>query len=137
MIKRHVHRVYHLARPHAGQFGRYLVSGGMAFVVDYGSYLLLLHFLQPWYVIPSMVSGTLGFFSAFVFHKFLVFKKQKETLRHFLRYCAMQFMNVLAQSAILYALVEWFSVDPKIGKIIAIACCVAWNFFLYKFFVYV
>jgi putative flippase GtrA len=125
------------ARPHAWQFLRYLFSGGMAFVIDFGSFEVMTRLLGVWYVAATMISGLLGFFSAFVLHKYIVFAKKEQTRAQFVRYTILQMFNLLAQTLIVYMMVEYAGAPKEVAKIASIACSVSWNFFLYKFLVYV
>lgn len=136
MIKRHITRAYHAARPHAGQFGRYLISGGMAFVCDFGTFYVLENVFGIWYVTASFIGSVIGFFAAFTFHKFLVFKKHEQSMKQFIRYGVMQLGNAMAQTALIYLFVEFLGIPSSFAKILSIGCSVMWNFFLYKFFVY-
>jgi putative flippase GtrA len=124
-------------RAHGPQFIRYLFSGGLAFVVDFGSFEIMIRLLHVWYVAATLISGTLGFFAAFVLHKYIVFAKREQTMSQFLRYTVMQFCNLIAQTVIVYVLVEKLGAPKEVAKIVSIACSVSWNFFLYKFIVYV
>ncbi|MDO8648417.1 MAG: GtrA family protein [Candidatus Peregrinibacteria bacterium] len=123
-------------RPYLHQFLLYLMSGGIAVLLDFGSYFLLLS-LDVWYVTANIVGNVLGFFGAFVLHKYLVFQKREAMINHFVRYCIINVFNILAQTAILYLLVERLHLDEGSAKFVSWAVTVLWNFFLYKFFVYV
>jgi len=120
----------------AQQFGMYLVSGGLAVVADFGSYFLLLQ-LDVWYVTANVIGNILGFFATFLLHKYLVFGKKDEIVNHFVRYCILTGLNIIAQTALLYLFVESFHLDEGSAKFISWAITVLWNFFLYKYFVYV
>lgn len=96
-----------------------------------------MRFFGVWYLAAGIVSSAIGLLSAFTFHKYFVFKKKDNTTSHVVRYLVLQGMNALAQVAFLYVFVEFGGIDPFFGKILAIGVVVSWNFFLYKFFVYV
>ena len=114
----------------------YLISGGLAVVVDFGSYFLLLQ-MDVWYVTANIVSNILGFFATFVLHKYIVFGKKDAVLNHFVRYCILTIINIVAQTMLLYAFVEYLHLDEGSAKFASWFITVLWNFFLYKFFVYV
>ena len=125
-----------LLQKHLPSFVLYLISGGFAALVNYGSYLLLLQ-VGMYYVTASVVSEALGFLSAFISHKYFVFQKKGKTANHFGRYCLLGIWNTLAISIILFATVEYLHIPKEIGKLVGIGVVVLWNFFLYKFFVYI
>lgn len=118
------------------QFLRYILSGGLAFVADYGSYALMLR-AGVWYVTANVVSNVVGFFATFFLHRAIAFSGKGDPFDHFLRYCAMTAVSVAGQTAVLYGLVEWGGLGEEWAKIVSMGVVVLWNFFLYKFFVYV
>lgn len=122
--------------PHARKFSLYFVSGCGAAVMDIGSYFVMLYF-DVWYIFASIVSGVLGFFTAFLLHKYVVFQRGDMFLKHLLRYFIVDMINLGIITLLLYGLVDYIGIDPGIAKFIALAPVVLWNFFVYKFFVYV
>ncbi|MDD4319283.1 MAG: GtrA family protein [Candidatus Peribacteraceae bacterium] len=128
--------LWHRHLHHAFQFSRYLMSGGTAALTELLSYRLML-VLGMWYLLATPVSSGIGIVAAFVLHKYFVFKKKESVLKHSVRYAILTTWNILAQIFIVYALVEWTGMDPTLAKVLGIGTTVSWNFFLYKFFVYV
>lgn len=128
--------MFHRIKPHLPQFGLYLLSGGAAMLLDFGSYFLLL-WMGTWYFAANVLSNALGFVGSFLLHKFFVFRKQGATLHHFCRYCLINIAVVAVQSVLLVILVEWLSVDVSTAKILSWFLSSLGNFFLYKFLVYV
>ncbi len=122
--------------PHAKQFSLYILSGGLAFVADYGTYLLLLN-VGMWYVTANLWANVVGFFATFFLHKFITFRTEGNPYNHFLRYCLMTVLSVAGQTVVLYALVEYGSISEELAKIASMGIVVLWNYLLYKFFVYV
>ncbi len=129
-------RLYHRVRPMVPQMFRYLMSGGSAAFLQLGSFKLM-EWVGVWYLTATIISGAIGFVSAFTFHKYFVFRKKENTASHGVRYVILQSVNAVAQIGIVYLLVEFAGVDPFIANILSIGVVVSWNFFLYKFFVYV
>jgi putative flippase GtrA len=121
---------------HYRKFALYMISGFGAAIADLGSYFLLLHF-DVWYIAASIVSGIFGFATAFLLHKYIVFQKNDEFMKHLLRYFIVDMINLGIITLILYGLVEHIGIDAGIAKFAALAPVVLWNFFIYKFFVYV
>lgn len=135
MIARHAHRMYQIARPHAPQFVRYLLSGGSAAFMELASYQVML-VAGVHYAIAAPVSGCAGLLSAFFLHKYIVFKKSGRTGSQVIRYAILQTFNFFAQWGLVILFVEGFGTHAIIAKILGIGCTVLWNFFLYKLFVY-
>ena len=128
--------MYSKIRPHLPQFCRYLVSGGSAAALELGSYKLML-VSGVWYLYAAFLSAGIGLLSAFTFHKYFVFRKKENTRSHVIHYVILQSLNALAQVAFVYLFVEFAGLGEFIAKILGIGVVVSWNFFLYKFFVYV
>jgi len=122
-------------RPLIGQFMLYLLSGGTAAIVDFGSYYLLLHW-GAWYIAASVIGGILGFFTAFLIHKYIVFRKKERFLRHMTKYLIADIVNIGLTTLILYGLVEHIELGEEISKIIAMGSVALWNFFVCKYLVY-
>jgi putative flippase GtrA len=118
------------------QLGRYLLSGGVAAVVEFGSYLLLLE-LGLWYVHAGAASGVFGFAAAFLGHKYVVFRKPKAFTRHLIRFAVLDLFNTISATALLFVLVEIAELREDLSKFISMAAVVLWNFALYKRLVYV
>ena len=121
---------------HIRRFTMYVLSGFGAAIADIGSYFVFLHF-DVWYIAASVMSGSLGFITAFMLHKYIVFQKNNAFLKHLLRYFIVDMINLGIITLLLYGLVEHFGMDAGIAKFVALAPVVLWNFFVYKFFVYV
>lgn len=114
----------------------YLASGATAAVADAGSYFLLLHF-GTWYITASIVGNILGFCTAFLCHKYFVFKKRESFFEHLQRYFMVDVIGTLLSTLLLFALVEHTVLGKEVSKFVSMGSVAAWNFFLYKFFVYV
>ncbi len=121
---------------HIRQYAKYLACGGTAAVVDFGIYFLLLR-LDVWYPIANVIGGVLGFFTLFLLHKYVVFQKRDSFLRHLKRYFAVDMVNLFIITILLYFLVDMGGLDERLAKFVAFAPVVLWNFFVYKFLVYI
>ncbi|MBU0766679.1 GtrA family protein [Patescibacteria group bacterium] len=122
--------------PHLSKFIMYFLSGSTAAFADIGSYLLMLH-IGVWYILASVISGIIGFFTAFLLHKYIVFQKKSKFLKHLRRYFMVDMVNLVIITVFLYALVDFWGIDPAIAKFVALTPVVLWNFFIYRFVVYV
>lgn len=122
--------------PHLFKFSLYFMSGCVAAVADIGSYFLLLY-LGMWYIAASVVSGVVGFFTTFLLNKYMVFQKRQLFLHHLWRFFFVDMANLTFITGFLYVLVDFLGMDPRPAKFVAIAPVVLWNFFVYKFVVYV
>mgnify|MGYP001375375252 FL=1 len=122
--------------PHLTKFAVYVFCGCTAAVVDIGTYFLLLH-VGIWYIVANVAGGVLGFFTAFLMHKFVVFQKKDDFLKHLGRYFVVDMVNLVIITGLLFLIVDMGDIDEGPAKFIALAPMVLWNFFVYKFLVYV
>lgn len=118
------------------QFLKYFCGGVAANVIDIGIFYVLLY-MDVWYIHAQIAGGVTGFLSAFVLHKYLVFQAQGGAASHFARFCIMGLFNLVMITLELYLLVDVLSIPEEFSKIIANGSVVLWNYFIYKFFVYV
>jgi len=118
------------------QFSLYVLSGGTAAIMDFGLYELLIR-INMWYIAASMMSSALGFATTFLMNKYIAFRKKTNFVRHLARFSVVEVMNIAVTTLILFGLVDGFGVEEQIAKILAMGIVVSWNFFIYKFFVYV
>ncbi|MDD4287131.1 MAG: GtrA family protein [Candidatus Peribacteraceae bacterium] len=121
---------------HLPQFSLYVLSGGTAAVVDFGSYAILLR-LGVWYIVATVVGGVLGFATTFLMNKYVAFKKKNDFLRHLFRFFIVDMANILVGAIVLYGLVDGLGMEKQVAKILTMGMVVLWNYFIYKFFVYV
>ena len=90
-----------------------------------------------WYVAANIVGGILGFFASFLLNKYVVFKKKDSFCKHLGRYFMVDMINLAVLTIILYLLVDYVGIDKGTAKFVAYAPVVLWNYFVYKFIVYV
>lgn len=123
-------------KAHLRQFLLYIVSGGTSAIVEFGSYVLLLR-IEVWYIVASVIAFILSYITAFLLHKYIVFRKPEDFLKHLRRHAAVEASNILVGIALLYVFVEYFGLGEEWGKIITMGLGVLWNFVLFKFLVFV
>lgn len=87
-----------------GQFGRYLVVGGVNTVFGYGTYAALTAVLTPRipfaYIVASLISGVAGITFSFLTYKWLIFKTRGNYLREWSR-CVLVYGGMMALSTAL------------------------------------
>lgn len=118
------------------KFFRYLCSGSSAALADIGSYFVMLH-SDVWYIAASVISGIIGFTTAFLLHKYVVYRKHDAFLEHLGRFSVVYAVNISVITLFLYVLVNTGGMDPGLAKFVAVAPAALWNFFVYKWVVYV
>jgi len=127
---------HHLNNHILRQFFRYIFSGLIANIVDIGGFVFL-HWMGMYYMWATLISGVLGFLSAFLLHKHVVFQKKDKSWTHLKRFALLGVFNIFAVAAILSLCVEVFNIPEELAKIIANGSQVAWGFLAMKLLVYI
>ena len=118
-----------------GRFLLYVCAGAAATLLNVGAYVVLTA-AGAWYLFAHVVSEALGFTSAFLLQKYVVFGRPEKTLRHFSRYCLLAVFNFFLSSVILALCVDVLHVQQDLAKVVALGCVVCGNFLWYKHAVY-
>ena len=90
-----------------------------------------------WYITASVISGVLGTLTSFLLHKYVVFQKRQRVFSHMVRYGVVVVFDLAAITGVLYICVHFLGIPEEIAKVIANVSVVLWNYFAFKFFVYV
>ncbi len=121
---------------HGRQVLLYLICGTIANVVDIGLYWILF-WLGMWYIAASVVSGVIATATSFLLHKYIVFERTEHMFAHLVRYLLFALFDIAAVAGILFVCVHYIGINEEISKVIANGAVVLWNFFAFKFFVYI
>ena len=116
---------------------RYLFWGVMTVLLNYFSYLLLKQFLV--YQIANLCSIIITKVFAYCTNKKFVFRTKtnfKEQLSEIFRYILGRGFTGIVDFVGLMVLVDIFSVDDKLGKLLMIVVTTALNYVLGKLFVF-
>ncbi len=136
MIKR-IHKLtksFYLNEAVIIQFGRYVAMGGAAFMVEF-AIIYLLHELGGLGIGRSAIfSSIIGFIVSFNLQQFGTFSGRAFYGPAFLRYAALACVNLVMATAIIVLLdviLDW-----KLAKTISALIMAAWNFLVYRRFVF-
>lgn len=113
----------------------YVCAGAAATLLNVGAYVVLTA-AGAWYMWAHVVSETLGFFSAFLLQKYVVFGKPDKPISHFSRYCLLAVFNFFLSSIILAVCIDAVGMQQDVAKILALGIVVSGNFLWYKHVVY-
>ncbi|SDH69913.1 GtrA family protein [Agrococcus jejuensis] len=116
------------------QFGKFLIVGGISFSVDYGLFLLLHTVLGVPYVAASTISFSLSLILNYVLTLKFVFVAQpgRSIAKEFAIYVGLNIVALGLNQLILFLSVELLHVWPEIGKLIATAIVLVYNFIARK-----
>ncbi len=118
------------------QILKFGVVGGTAFLIDYGIFTILSQFLSVHYLIASVIS-----FSVSVIYNYILSIKwvfdvtKKQTSKEFIIFIILSVIGLGLNSLILYVCVDLIHIHELIGKIIATAIVMVYNFITRKIFI--
>ncbi len=117
---------------------RYLISGGTAAVVNWGTLFLLVHVGDMYYLYASALSFIISIGVSFTMQKFWTFRDNlvQDIHTQFTRYLVVIFFSLLLNTALVYLLVEKANVWYLLAQVLATVIIAMTNFFCYKHFVF-
>lgn len=114
---------------------RYLLVGGLSFIVDFGLLWIFRELLDMYVWLASALAFAASFAVNFTLQKYFAFASSTQKPFALWRYSALVVINLILTSALvqLFALT---GVGWELGKIIVTLMMVIWNFFLYRYWVF-
>jgi len=117
-----------------GQFVGFVVAGGLATVVNYGLFILLLS-LHLNYLAAASLGYLSGIVVSFFLNRILVYRSRQPLSAQMSRYFLAYLAALVAQLGALEGLVR-MGMSPEIGNAVAIGIVVVLNFFVVRRFVF-
>lgn len=115
------------------RFVKFLIIGGSAALIEYGSFTLLIFGLgSGWLIFSQTISFLLGFVVSFIGNKLWVFSSKYETKRQLISYALLAFINLLCSNAVLWILVDVLHTNALFAKIGTMAMVVIWNYVIFS-----
>jgi len=118
------------------QFIRYFIIGIGAVVLDVGSLYLLKQYLHLLPVLAVVVNGLFVFNYVFFLNKYWVFKSVGVTHKQIVRFFILAAINYAISIGWMYIFNHKLGFNYLLVRVANIALSVAWNFLLYKYWVY-
>ncbi len=132
MIKKIIIRLWSMRQ----QFVRYFVIGIGAVVLDIGSLYLLKQYLHLRPVTAVIINGIFILNYVFFLNKYWAFKSTGVTHKQMVRFFILAGVNYAIAIGWMYIFNHKFGFYYLFVRLANIALSVAWNFLLYKFWVY-
>ncbi len=112
------------------QFARFLVVGVASFAVDYGIFFVLFHYFDVQYIVASTISFTLSLVLNYFLTLKFVFEARpgRNVALEFAFYIGLNIIALGLNQLILFLTVDLLGVSPLIGKLIATAVVLVYNF---------
>ena len=116
-------------RPLLAQFGRFLVVGGISFSVDFGLFTVLYALGVP-HLVASATSFSTSVVLNYILSRRYVFEAQENVsiLKEFTLYVVLNIIALGLNTLILYICADLAGMSPFLGKIIATAVVLIYNF---------
>ncbi|WP_164515499.1 GtrA family protein [Microbacterium sp. 10M-3C3] len=114
---------------------RYVIVGGLAFLVDFGLLALLHDALGVSLIIATPTAFLISFAFTFVVQRALTFGSDADWRVSAVKYTLLVAFNTVATTAIVAgaAALSW---PWEAGKIIAVASTTIWNYFGYRYWIF-
>ncbi len=119
------------------KFLRFLVTGGLSTIINYACFWGLYTLEVCSYIWASIFGYTVGLIFGYFLNKFWTFEaKSRHDLQEIIKYITVYIISLIISTGVLYLLVEYLGVDPKIGQVGAIMVSTILNFIGLKIFVF-
>ena len=112
------------------QLFRYVIVGGIAFLVDYGLLFSLTEFFHFHYLLSATISFIAGLIVNYAISTRWIFRHSKldNRLMEFIIYSLIGVIGLLINNAMLYLLTDSFHIHYMFSKLITAAIVMGWNF---------
>ena len=116
-----------------GQLVRYLVTGGLAFVVDFGLFALCLYKFEWHYLLANLMGLVAGLVLNYIMSIVWVFSECKRVLENrktaeFGIFAVVGIAGVGFNQLLMYLMVGQFGWNEMLSKIVAAVLVLMWNF---------
>ena len=116
-----------------GQFLRYLVTGGFAFVADFGLFALCLYGFGWHYLLANLVGLVAGLVLNYLMSVLWVFTACKRILKtqkgiEFVLFALVGSAGVGINQVLMYLMVDGLGINEMVSKMIAAVLVLMWNF---------
>ena len=116
-----------------GQFLRYMVTGGVAFVADFGLFALCLYGFGWHYLLANLVGLVAGLVLNYAMSILWVFTACKRILKkqkgiEFVLFALVGIAGVGINQLLMYLMVDGLGVNEMVSKMIAAVLVLMWNF---------
>lgn len=123
-----------------GQIWRYFLTGGLAFVVDFGLFAICLYAFEWHYLVSNLVGLVAGLVVNYWISIRWVFAACKRSVSNrtleFSMFALIGILGVLLNQALVWLQVDFLEILPMLAKFISAAIVLLWNFGIRKIFLF-
>lgn len=118
------------------QIFKFLIVGGIAFLIDYALLYILTEYCNIYYLVSSVISFTISLiFNYIASIKFVFETDKKESKKHFIIFIVGSIIGLGINQLVMYVMVELMNVYYMFTKIVATGIVMVWNFITRKIFI--
>lgn len=117
---------------------RFIISGGLATVVNLGALFTLTHFFHFWYLISAIIAFLFAFFVSFSLQKFWTFRDHSREGMHKQagRFFVIVLLGLFINTSIIYVLVEFLHLHYLIAQFLSGIVIAFFNYMMYQKFIF-
>lgn len=124
-----------------GQFLRYFVTGGLAFVVDFGAFALALYCFEIHYLLANLIGLMFGNVVNYLLSLGWVFsaekrKMEKHRIIEIIVFVAISLVGMGLNEFLMYVFVDVFALLEMFSKVVAAIVVLLYNFLARKFILF-
>lgn len=124
-----------------GQFLRYFVTGGLAFVVDFGAFALALYCFEIHYLLANLIGLMFGNVVNYLLSLSWVFnaekrKMEKHRIIEIIVFVAISLVGMGLNEFLMYVFVDVFALLEMFSKVVAAIVVLLYNFLARKFILF-
>lgn len=114
------------------QIIKFCLTGGLCTVIDFGVLFVLTEKIGLSYVISNIISVSLSTIVNYILSKIIVFNFSN-TLRNFVVFIILSIVGLIINEGLIILCVNVFTIDYKVGKIIATGVVMCFNYLTRKY----
>ncbi len=115
------------------KFVKYVFVGGVATVVDWGSFFLTNTVFGLFYQVALVVAFTLGSITNYTLNRTLTFQsKSKKIAKQFTTHLTISVVSLVVNMGLMYVIVSIIGLSPMGGRVITTLVMLIANYFLHK-----
>lgn len=114
------------------QIIKFCLTGGLCTVIDFGVLFVLTEQIGLSYAISNIISVSLSTIVNYILSKIIVFNFSN-TLRNFVVFIILSIVGLIINESLIILCVNVFTIDYKVGKIIATGVVMCFNYLTKKY----
>lgn len=114
------------------RLSKFIISGGSAAVVEYGSFLLFVNYIKIDVLVANGISFGCGLVVSFLLNKIWVFQSGSAAHREFIKYFILAIVNLLISTLFVGIMINSLGILPFIAKLVMMVLIAIWNYLLFS-----